>query len=67
MSSKLPHNRSVVKRADRPRRAEQVATLHATLHDPCAPADRLAAGTGAIAATVLAVQILPTLGAEVWR
>jgi hypothetical protein len=37
VSSKLPHVRSVVKRKDRPRRDEQVATLQAKLHDPSTP------------------------------
>ena len=75
MSSKLPHNRSVVKREDRPpvvydqhgqpipqNLSKHLRQAHATSRwNLCGGALLV------VCAAVLAVQVLPTLVAEVWR
>ena len=75
MSSKLPHNRSVVKRKDRPPvvydQHGQPIPQHLSKHLRQAHAtSRWNICGGAllvVCAAVLAVQVLPTLVAEVWR
>ena len=75
MSSNIPHNRSVVKREDRP---PVVYDNHGQPHPhtlskhlrPSHGTSRWNICGGAllvVCAAVLAVQILPTLVAEVWR